>query len=449
LKIYISRVIVLLISIFLTNFLYADSKIDIRSKGILMNIDELSYIVSIENCIDLLSISYKSGTILETLSVSDTVRQIYPVNSCLAEIYITGENRFKPSVNLLFKSDINNKVEYFEEFIIENNLPELSFEKVSILQIDDQQHLNVSVNAKDDIDISYVAFSVTGLKASSLRSAGGVIERAREEAFFATDGFQKVYPLKDEQSVFEFSGKMETELDSGSIAHEGIVLCDIYVVDSSGNRASISQIAFTGEDVIEETYGLYVQPEQIIFTSILESTTIIPGVEFQFRGLTPLPGPGTGIQYESTHPDIIAVTEAGVAYPLTKNSIDYVSIKVSYPGLTSISIPVKIELNKELKSLSLNNLNEKDQLVLSKLNSFFPIPLVNCIFQDDSKSSISSLLDLEYTTIIDDSLTKVIFDDERGLKALSQIESSQSDMVLGNINAAISGIVTALSLIFL
>jgi hypothetical protein len=61
----------------------------------------------------------------------------------------------------------------------------------------------------------------------------------------------------------------------------------------------------------------------------LETATLIPSVAFQFRGLTPLPGPGNGIAYESSHPDLIGVTAGGTVYPLAEtngaNIPDYVT----------------------------------------------------------------------------------------------------------------------------
>lgn len=437
---YNYRTIVCLIFIFLSNLLYADSQLDIRSNGILIDTDEIPYVLSVNDCSDLISISYHSGSSLQRLSVSDTARQVYPVNSCTADIVFSGEKRFEPSVSLTYKTHSGNQVltysEKFtdksEQFVIDRQEPELSFNHLSFSQIGDHQYLNVYVTAQDNIDISYVGFSITGLRASSLRSAGGVIDKAREEAFVSTDEFQKVYPLSDTQKNYTLSAKMTTELDADAIAHDGVVFCDIYAQDAFGNRTSISEIRFTGEDVVEEAYDISAKPDNIIFTNILESITIIPSVTFQFRGLTPLPGSGTGVKYESSRPDLVAVTGAGVVYPLTSTSINDVFIKVSYPKLSEVSVPVEINTEKELKELNLNNLNDNGEFVLSRLNSFYSIPMVNAVFTDDTQSSVSSLLQLKFEIEIPNDANKLIYDEEYGLKALSTITSS--DQIFLNIS---------------
>lgn len=56
-------------------------------------------------------------------------------------------------------------------------------------------------------------------------------------------------------------------------------------VDASGNQKSFSTIAFTGDNVDEVANSLVASPSRIIFTNLLETATIGPSVDFQFRGL--------------------------------------------------------------------------------------------------------------------------------------------------------------------
>jgi hypothetical protein len=140
--------------------------------------------------------------------------------------------------------------------------------------------LIIEATVHDDTDIQYVGFSATGLRASDLRAAGGIVDIARKNAFAATDGIQKVYPHADDQGLFELVLPVRSELDAAAIAHDGVVLIDIVAVDSSGNQSSLSQISFTGKDVVEEASDLQVNPSQITFTNLLETATLIPSVNF-------------------------------------------------------------------------------------------------------------------------------------------------------------------------
>ncbi len=189
-------------------------------------------------------------------------------------------------------------------------------------------------NPDDDGDITYAGFSVTGIRASDLRAAGGVVARARKTAFAATSGFRRVYPVTDDQEIFTLTVEMTSELSPDEIAHDGVVLADIVAADASGNQRSVSEIAFTGEDVVEKASDLQVQPSEITFTNILETAALIPSVQFEFRGRTPLPGLGKGITYESSAPDCVSVTPGGVVYPRTEDC-DAV-ITVTYQGLDPV-----------------------------------------------------------------------------------------------------------------
>jgi hypothetical protein len=205
----------------------------------------------------------------------------------------TGTGRYAPQVSVTF-ADGSTQV-HNESFQVETNRPQLAFKQVQLADLDGQQHLILSAEASDDVDISYVSFSATGLRASDLRAAGGVVDRAREKAFAGTDGADRVYPGSEDQALFVLNLPVHEALDADAIAHDGVVLIDIMAVDASGNQSALSRIAFTGDDVVEEASNLQVSPANIIFTNLLETVTLIPSVEYQFRGRTPLPGAGNNI----------------------------------------------------------------------------------------------------------------------------------------------------------
>jgi hypothetical protein len=305
----------------------ADVGIDIRSDGVLIDGDDIPYVAAIADGSELISISISAGETAQTFSPSETQPIVGSPTGCQLRFSGAGVGRFNPQITLKFRDGSTQT--HGEVFQIENTAPELTFEGVGLALADGGQHVVVSARAHDDVDIRYVAFSVTGLRASDLRAAGGVVAQARERAFATTNGFQRVYPVGDDQEIFTLSVPVTTELDASAIAHDGVVLVDVVAADASSNQASLSRISFTGDDVVEEASHLEVQPSRVIFTNLLETATLIPSVAFQFRGLTPLPGPGNGIAYESSHPDLIGVTAGGTVYPLAEtngaNIPDYVT----------------------------------------------------------------------------------------------------------------------------
>jgi hypothetical protein len=375
---------------------FADVVIDIRSDGVLIDDqNEASYVVSIDNCLDLVSLSVLSGETDTTVAPSQATPIPGSLSECEYRFSGAGVGRLDPQVTLSFTDGSTQTHE--ESFQVEKTAPQISFEGVGIAVITgadglQHQYLQVSVNANDDVDITYVGFSVTGLRASDLRAAGGIIAEARKSAFADTGGTKRVYPGYEGQERFTMSIAISPEsgLDSAQIAHDGVVLADIMVVDSSGNQNSISRISFTGKDVVEEASNLNVNPSEIIFTNLLETSTIIPSVDFQFRGTTPLPGPGTGIDYVSSHPELIAVSSGGVVYPLVQTGEENVVITVSYPGIDPVQIPVTADLTKQLVSLKAEGLSGQDRFVLDRLNTRFSLPDILGVFNDGTQAEISS-----------------------------------------------------------
>ncbi|MEJ2165964.1 MAG: Ig-like domain-containing protein, partial [Desulfobacterales bacterium] len=394
---------------------YAESEVDIRAGGVITaEQDSIAYILSVADCTELISAAVTAGETDAVLALSEARRTAGSAGGCEFDFTAAGEGRFSPQATLKFQDGTTQT--HSESFQVERTPPELVFEGVTLSDFNSRQHLVVSVRASDDVDLRYVGFDVTGLRASDLRAAGGVVARARERAFAATGGFQRVYPGSDDQALFALPVAVAGELSAEAIAHDGVVLVDIVAVDASGNQSSLSKISFTGDDVVEAASDLAVQPAGIIFTNLLETAVLTPSVNFQFRGRTPLPGRGSGVAYASSHPDLIAVTTGGIVYPLAETGAETVTITVSYPDLDPVEIPVQVDLTKYLTSLEVADVNAEGQWILDRLNTHFALPNVVGVFNDNSRSEISSQFALEY--ILDDSTAGILeLDEKAGLLA--------------------------------
>jgi hypothetical protein len=85
--------------------------------------------------------------------------------------------------------------------------------------------------ASGNVDISYVSFEITGLRASELRRSGGVVHQARQKAFTRDVGYQRVYPLADNQSRFVVRVPVEGTLTPEAIQRDLLVLVEGQAVD--------------------------------------------------------------------------------------------------------------------------------------------------------------------------------------------------------------------------
>lgn len=365
-----------------------DASVDIRTSGNLSSFSERSnYILSISDCSNLLSVEITAANDVKISAISDAVRRADIPLQCEFPFYAEGLNRFTPSATLLY-SDQTTEV-HQETFFIETTLPSIKFESVSLQMLEGQQYLTTTVTASDDVDVSYLGFNVSGIRASDLRNAGGVVSKALTNAFASTNGVKRVYPSAEAQSSYNLSIPITSTLDADAIAHDGVVLLDLMVVDSSGNQRSYSNIQFTGSDVKESATDLSVSPSSIIFTNLLETAVVIPSVNFQFRGVTPLPGAASGVSYSSSHPDLIAVTSTGIVYPLAETTGQTVTITVDYIGLPSVTVPVEVNLSKNLVSLEAKGLTSGQVFTLDSLNKKIAIPDVVAVFDDNSRTDIS------------------------------------------------------------
>lgn len=408
----VNRLLWAVLGVYIATYTAAVSaSVDIRTAGNLASqLDRVDYIAAISDCSQLVSIDVLAGTTQESLPVSSASRVAGSPVACEFVFSGIGDGRLTPQITLN-NQDTTTQL-HQEIFLDENTLPQLSFDKISLQLVDGVQHLVTQINASDDVDIRYVGVSLTGVRASDLRRANGVVAKARPDAFADTNGTIRIYPSQEGQATYTLSWPVSKALDADAIAHDGLVLLDLVAVDASGNQNSFSTIEFTGSDVVEQATSLIVSPGNIIFTNLLETATITPSVDFQFRGLTPLSGAVHGINYTSSHPDVIAVTNGGVVYPLAETATQTVTITVEYPGLAPVVIPVSVDLTKVLTGLEVTGLVPGQSFVLGRLNKKATLPEVNAIFNDGSKTSIGTQFKLNY--ILGTGATGLVDVDQKG-----------------------------------
>ncbi|MCP3871850.1 MAG: hypothetical protein GY699_01645, partial [Desulfobacteraceae bacterium] len=395
-------ILVSFFSLFLhSSLVFADVAIDIRVSGVLFNGQtEVAYVATVNNCEDVVSARITAGEEDSVISISDAHQVPGFMHRREFQFSGKGVGMLQPEIILNFRegSPHGSQQTHNEVFQIDNNKPQLTYKDVSFVTIEDKQYLSIAAHASDDIDISYIGFSVTGLRASDLRDAGGVVNKAKKNAFASTDNIKKVYPSSDDQSEFSLTIPVSSTTDNIIATNNGVVLADITVVDASGNQKSISKIAFTGKDVTEKVLGFFVKQSKIVFNNLLQTCSIIPVVNYEFRGETPLPGLGSGVVYESSNTDFAQVTDGGVVYPLAPTENNDVFITVSYPGVASVNVPVIIDPTKELVGLKVGDITQSNPLILDSLNTWYPVPNVFGIFDDGSQSNIDTQFPLVWSS---------------------------------------------------
>lgn len=417
-----------LINAFLSStfVLSAEINVDIRINGILdAQSETIPYLLSITDCSGMTAVEIVAGATIQNLLPTEGERLEKTAKGCVFKFNGEGNGRLDPEVTLHLKDAA--EIKHSENFSYENNLPDLEFESVSFSEQDQQQFLNVLVNVKDDVDMRFVAFNVMGIRASDLRAVGGVLELAKEKAFVTTEGYVNVYPVMNGQGQYVLSLPINAALNAEEIAHNGMVMLNMQAVDASNNQTSLSQIKFTGDDVVEAVSDLQVNPQQIIFTHLLETATIIPSVQFQFRGLTALPGLGNDVSYQSSHPDLVVVTAGGLVYPLQETT-EPVVISVSYPGVETVEISVKVDLSKQLSHLKMDNLNVNGFYVLERLNQRFNAPILYGVFDDGSRMQLGDQLAVNYQ--ISEVAAAVLKLDSRGRMTANGIIPEQAPVQL-------------------
>ncbi|MBU1171347.1 MAG: hypothetical protein KKD44_17450, partial [Proteobacteria bacterium] len=399
-KILINILLILIWGLISSKNAFADVAVDISAvDGLSDQQGSIGYTLTFDNLDEIKSLSVSAGEFQKTYLKSDTdIKPLSPVSGRKI-IYFEGfgVGKFNPSIQIDFIDKTLSPQIHSEEFYYEKNSPEIYFNGIRFYQDNDgNQYLICSVNAQDDVDIRSVGFSISGIFSSTLRNCGGVVEKAKERAFLKTDGYVFITPEIDGQGQFQISLPIKNKLSADTIAHDGIILIDAVAADSSGNQKTISKLSFTGEDVDDKALNLSVSQSQIIFSNQLESSVIIPIVEFQFRGNVVLNGPGRGVSYVSSNPNLVSVSESGVVLPVNETHGEAVYITVVYPGTEPKDVLVDVDYSKELVALKANEINMNNPLVLQRLNSYFTLPSIIGVFNDGSESFVDAQLPIKY-----------------------------------------------------
>ncbi|MBU3059639.1 hypothetical protein, partial [Pseudomonas indica] len=132
------------------------------------------------------------------------------------------------------------KKDYSESFASERQLPDLQLTQLAIEMEDGQQYLVASFDARDDVDLSYLSIAFTGLRASDLRAAGGVVSQAESRAFLRMPEAVRVYPSVDGQGRYSLRQRIEPSLSAEEVARNALVMVQATAVDASGNQSSYS-----------------------------------------------------------------------------------------------------------------------------------------------------------------------------------------------------------------
>jgi hypothetical protein len=365
--------------------------VDIRANHIITTpMNGVSYTAAIDNCQNIARVDFSVGGQTQTFDASDKLFNENALNGCLYTLDVLGDNLLNPSVTLLFSD--NSEQVYSENFVVEQTPPQIEFNSVAIQSTDGQQFLISTVDASDNADIAYLEYSIVGIRASDLRSVGGVIELARPLAYAATQGAKRVYPQSDNQTRFSLHTPVIKALSAQAIARDAIVMLTVDVVDASGNQSAFSKIAFTGDSIQENVLALSVSPSKLIFSNALETAAIIPTVDFEFRGPTALAGAGSGVSYFSSHPDLVNVGADGVVYPLAETGDTIVTIEVSYAGLTSVSVPVEVNYSKNIIGLKPQGFEVGDTFTINSLNQPQLLPPMLALFDDNTEAEVGTQL---------------------------------------------------------
>lgn len=153
--------------------------VDIRAADKLNVLNQqTAYIAAIDDCTDVTTVNIYDGTGQRAVPVSEALRSADSPVGCYIPFTVSGAQQFNPTIIINYQN--LDPYTYTETFIVEQTPPQLTFENVGLLDVAGQQHLVMNVTATDDTDISYLTYSVLGLRASALRAAGGVVDVAKQ-----------------------------------------------------------------------------------------------------------------------------------------------------------------------------------------------------------------------------------------------------------------------------
>ena len=373
---------------------FAEAEFDIRTAAALGSAGSASdYVLAITDCRQLAEVTIVATA--QRLLPTDAARDSGAPNSCSFTFRIDGATALQPAVKLKFADGAQQ--DYSETFQQERQAPELQLTQLAIESSDSGQFLVASVDAADDVDLSYVSFTLTGLRASDLRAAGGVVSRAEQTAFLRMPQGARVFPRTDGQRSYTLRQRLDQPLSADEVARNALVMVQAVAVDASGNQNSYSDIRFIGDNVDEAARSISVHPDRLLFSDALQSARLVPEVDFEFRGVTPLAGLGTGVSYRSGDTSKVWVSAEGVVYPLAETAGQAVSVYVSYPGLAEISLPVNVDFTRKLVSLRYEGQAAGQPLVLSRLNGFQSLPSLIAVFDDGSEAPLADSLAVELT----------------------------------------------------
>ncbi|MEJ2423844.1 MAG: hypothetical protein P8101_05195 [Candidatus Thiodiazotropha sp.] len=393
---------------------------DIRTTSPLNDYQTTSnYTLSIADCVELRDIQIVNDGEISTYLPTESGRNSNHPKGCEFSFQLSGSTRFDPSITATYID--GHSVQYSESFILESAKPSISLENLAINFVDGEQFLVANLHANDNTDLSYVSVRLTGIRASDLRSSGGVIQKAKENAFLDAVDAVRIYPESDEQTNFQFAIKIQKPLSQSEIARNALAIVEGRAVDSSGNQHVISDIRYLGESVEEQINGFSAYPEHMLFTDILQSARIIPSVDYEFRGLTAIPGIGQGVSYSSSDPSSVIVTQDGIVYPVQETAGSSVDIVVSFPGQESVVIPVTVDFNRNLVGLEYEG-HELGPFELPRLNRFFELPPLVAVFDDGSTAPLNDSQEVIYG-IPNFASGILTYDADQGIKASALINA--------------------------
>ena len=405
---------------------YAEPELDIRvSSPLQSNESRVDYVLSVSDCTDLKAVLILDSNGEHSMAPTDATRVEGDSQGCEFSFTLEGNDRYNPSVTI---SHIDGSSEsYSEIFTWESIQPSIAIDRVAISENGGEQSIALDLTADDNTDLAYLSIRITGIRASDLRRSGGVVQKAKDNAFIDTGESIRIYPTVDNQKSYVFSYPLTTRLSGDEIAHNALAIIEARAVDASGNQNVVSEIRYLGDTVDEKVLGMSVAPERLMFTDVLQFARLIPSLDYEFRGATPVPGLGQGITYTSSDPSSVLVTQDGVVYPLQETGTNPVELSINYPGMDQVVVPVTVNFSRNLVGLNYAGQDE-GPFVLSSLNEFTPLPSLIAKFDDGTDAPLNDSTRLVYR--LDDSASGILtFDKASGLRA-SAVVSQEAPLYL-------------------
>jgi len=400
------------------------TELDFRLGRSLNDTGRNEVILRVSDCSAVTSVDLTSNGEVLTLETTASRRIAESSVSCEFPQPIPNSTALNVQATVTF-SDLTTET-ISKTYLQERNKPTLSLVSVGVppvatTELDgaSQRKLVVQLDVMDDVDISYIDISASALRASDLRENDGLIELALPFAFASSDGVRRLYAPRDGQTQFDLVLDVEGKLDNEEISRNGVVLIEATVVDASGNVDTLSRVEFTGESVDEAALSLAVVPSVVEISDLLDSVVLIPQVDFEFRGPTDLPGAGSGVQYTSSHPDIVAVGRDGSVVPLRDAAGETVTITVEYASLPAVFVPVEMDFSRNLTSLRTDS---NGVWQLPRLNEYIDQPTFFAVFDNGTEKQLTRSSDVR-VTIPPAAASVLSLDDEGRLRANQVIDT--------------------------